>query len=41
MLAGLKGFFNFRGSTQWQNYRDDLRSQHSPAVPLLGKPATP
>ncbi|KAI0695987.1 ras guanine nucleotide exchange factor domain-containing protein [Cytidiella melzeri] len=35
MLAGLGGFFNFRGSAQWQNYRDDLRSQHSPAVPLL------
>ena len=37
MLAGIKAFFDFSGSKQWQNYRDDLRAHHGPAVPLLGK----
>ncbi|KAI0087904.1 ras guanine nucleotide exchange factor domain-containing protein [Irpex rosettiformis] len=35
MLNGIKDFFDFRGSKQWQNYRDDLRFHHGPAVPLL------
>ncbi|KAI0771422.1 ras guanine nucleotide exchange factor domain-containing protein [Irpex lacteus] len=35
MLAGIKDFFGFSGSKQWQHYRDDLRATFGPAIPVL------